>query len=175
MKMKHRIKTILYFWNVGSTVVRIKFGYACAVKSVYNIQKLTQRNRWLVVFVIDLLAVYSEMPFGKKVECSKCNGTESLLWYKEDDQTLCNECYDRCYAVKVSEQEEKPSTSQEATKTVRKSTRITRNYRTRQNPDALPKQASQKGKGRRSLFKKTVRRVFACNEVTGYNLYYYVP
>lgn len=95
------------------------------------------------------------MPFGNKVECSKCNTTESLLWNQEDGQTLCNVCYDQAVAQKVSEQEEKASTSQEGPKTVRKSTRITRNYRTRQNPDALPKQASQKGKGRRSLFKKT--------------------
>lgn len=98
------------------------------------------------------------MPFGKKVSCSKCGVSDCFLWFKEDDKTVCNDCYDRSYAVKV-EQEEKASTSQESAKTPRKSTRITRNYRTRQNPEALPKQptATQNkgGKGRRSLFKKT--------------------
>lgn len=95
------------------------------------------------------------MPFGNKVECANCNTTESVLWNKQDDKTLCYDCYQGSDATKVSEQEEKASTSQEAPKAVRKSSRITRNYRTRQNPDALPKQALQKGKGRRSLTKKT--------------------
>lgn len=97
------------------------------------------------------------MPFGKKVECDECHVTKCLLWYRELDHTVCNDCYDRARAKKAAEEvkEEQPTVVQEATKTVRKSTRITRNYRTRQNPDALPKQASQKGKGRRSLFKKT--------------------
>lgn len=98
------------------------------------------------------------MPFGEKVVCVKCDRQESQMWHPVEEGVQCNECLEiEQLALKVVEEEEqKPSISVEKPKnSAKKNTRSTRSYKTRQNPNALPKQVTPKGKGRRQIFKKT--------------------
>lgn len=108
------------------------------------------------------------MPFGVKPECIQCQRTESAMWRNTELGFICNEC-----SQKHKEEEKQlvltqmkeeasankiqacdfPNTSKIM---LRKSTRMTRNYKTRLNPYALPKPLAPKGKGRRNVFKKAV-------------------
>ncbi|KAG8223285.1 hypothetical protein J437_LFUL001562 [Ladona fulva] len=95
----------------------------------------------------------------KEPECVKCKSRTSAIWTKTESGEVCNECV---VAENVKEKEPpppppKPPIPQENNNgpklATRKSTRTTRNYKTRLNPYALPK--PPKGKGRRIIFKKS--------------------
>lgn len=99
------------------------------------------------------------MSFGKKVECIKCEKQESLMWHRIEEGVQCNECLEveqMALKVKKEEEEEKKSLAsvEKSKSAAKKNVRSTRSYKTRQNPNALPKQVTPKGKGRRQIFKK---------------------
>ncbi|XP_054290478.1 GATA zinc finger domain-containing protein 1-like [Macrosteles quadrilineatus] len=93
---------------------------------------------------------------GEKVHCYKCTKNESFMWHQTPKGVQCNDCHESEHTAKVVEEEEKKPATIEKPKTAskRNSTRASRCYKTRQNPNATPKQYSTKGKGRRSVFKK---------------------
>uniref|UniRef100_A0A1B6D1I1 GATA zinc finger domain-containing protein 1 n=1 Tax=Clastoptera arizonana TaxID=38151 RepID=A0A1B6D1I1_9HEMI len=98
------------------------------------------------------------MPLGSKVECNKCSINYSILWHvDEDKRPLCNNCNDQVLAQKPSIEEDSKinSVSEKTKSSLRKSTRATRSYKTRLNPNAVPKPSTQKGRGRRWILKKT--------------------
>ncbi|KAK6620384.1 hypothetical protein RUM43_014201 [Polyplax serrata] len=106
------------------------------------------------------------MPFGVKPECIQCQRTESAMWRNTELGFICNECSQKHKEEEkqliLSQQKEENlsnknqnSDSSSTSKIMlRKSTRMTRNYKTRLNPYALPKPLAPKGKGRRNIFKK---------------------
>lgn len=107
------------------------------------------------------------MPFGVKPECIQCQRTESAMWRNTELGFICNECSQKHKEeeklLMLSQQKEEAYASknqsdyQSTSKIMlRKSTRMTRNYKTRLNPYALPKPLAPKGKGRRNIFKKPV-------------------
>ncbi|XP_067003762.2 GATA zinc finger domain-containing protein 1 [Anabrus simplex] len=101
------------------------------------------------------------MPLGIKPKCYKCQTTECLMWKQVPEGQICHECLHSTEKGNLSVKTEEPS-AQSSSKTqdtspkiaTRKSTRNTRNYKTRLNPYALPKPVAPKGKGRRIIFKK---------------------
>lgn len=109
------------------------------------------------------------MPFGVKPQCIQCQSTESAMWRNTELGFICNECSqkhqeeEKQLALSQLKEEALASKNQNSDSSsaskimLRKSTRMTRNYKTRLNPYALPKPLAPKGKGRRNLFKKTVR------------------
>uniref|UniRef100_A0A1B6I295 GATA zinc finger domain-containing protein 1 n=1 Tax=Homalodisca liturata TaxID=320908 RepID=A0A1B6I295_9HEMI len=99
----------------------------------------------------------AKMTQNDKVQCFKCGKTESLMWHRNDKDIMCNDCNESDKTVKVEEDELKQTTILEKPKaSPRRSTKSTMNYKTRQNPNALPKQVALKGKGKRNVFKKTM-------------------
>lgn len=83
------------------------------------------------------------------------------MWRKTEDGFICNECVEQQRNSKLKTNRDQASRSKTAVdsndpNSARKSTRTTRNYKTRLNPFALPKPYTPKGKGRRIIFKKTV-------------------
>lgn len=97
-----------------------------------------------------------EMPLGNKPECVKCGVRETPLWHSTDAGNLCNACLEnkRHTETKVpakAEEEDKGGGSRP-----RRSTRITKycNAKPTGSHKVVPK-----GKGRRNLFKKTVRGI----------------
>ena len=101
------------------------------------------------------------MPFGIKPVCSKCQKIECSMWKGSQEGVLCNDCYsavEKSAVVKTEEPAKPPVTETAGGPKIatRKSTRNTRNYKTRLNPYALPKPVAPKGKGRRIIFKKSV-------------------
>lgn len=111
------------------------------------------------------------MPLRSKPVCSKCEKTEALLWIQSETGILCSDCdselKDQLKNLNLKKEDpeeniECASNSSETksnengnTKTLRRSTRNARHYKTRLNPFALPKAMLPKGKGRRIIFKKT--------------------
>jgi hypothetical protein len=108
------------------------------------------------------------MPLGIKPECVKCQKTECSMWKNTPEGKLCNDCYNviekNVSNIKVEEPVNSCKSGPQETGgpkiATRKSTRNTRSYKTRLNPYALPKPVAPKGKGRRVIFKKSVRCVF---------------
>lgn len=108
------------------------------------------------------------MPFGVKPECIQCQSTESAMWRNTELGFICNECSqkhkeeERLLALSQMKEEALANKSQNSDVSssskimLRKSTRMTRNYKTRLNLYASPKPLAPKGKGRRNLFKKAV-------------------
>lgn len=112
------------------------------------------------------------MPLKSKPICAKCEKTETPLWHQTEQGILCSDC-ERDYREQLKNpnlKKEKEDTEENVdcasnssetknengnTKTLRRSTRTTRYYKTRLNPFALPKTMLPKGKGRRIIFKKT--------------------
>lgn len=104
-----------------------------------------------------------------KLICIKCEKTESPLWHPYEDGILCNDCQiikdeplKEPHEIKKEpedrdEGENSNGSKNEngSSKVLRRSTRNTRQYKTRLNPFALPKAVLPKGKGRRVIFKKT--------------------
>lgn len=99
------------------------------------------------------------MPFGIKPECVKCQKTECSMWKNTAEGRLCNECsaaIEKSKSEKIEEAAKATVIEAGGPKiATRKSTRNTRNYKTRLNPYALPKPVAPKGKGRRIIFKKS--------------------
>lgn len=95
------------------------------------------------------------MPLGDKPECVKCGTRETPLWHSTETGNLCNTCLED---ERISETNPTARNEEEdkggLLKPTRRSTRITRycNSKTGISHKILPK-----GKGRRNLFKKTVR------------------
>lgn len=102
------------------------------------------------------------MPFGLKPKCFQCEKTDSFMWRKTEDGFICNECVEQQRNNKLRSSRDQSFNSKTTTdndpKCARKSTRTTRNYKTRLNPFALPKPYTPKGKGRRIIFKKTPQK-----------------
>lgn len=104
------------------------------------------------------------MPYGLKPECYKCKSEESSMWNTTNEGKLCNECFNKEKTENKTEDSSQTNSKQNNTNqdyvsskiVLRKSTRSTRSYKTRQNPNAIPKVLQPKGKGRRMIFKKTV-------------------
>lgn len=95
------------------------------------------------------------MPLGSKPECVKCGTQETPLWHSTEAGNLCNACLEeeRCSETNSNvrnEDEDKAG----SLKPTRRSTRITRYCNLK---SAIPHKVVPKGKGRRNLFKKTVR------------------
>ena len=104
------------------------------------------------------------MPYGLKPECIKCKSEESSMWNTTDEGEFCNECFNKDKTENKTDETSQTNSKQINTNqeyasskiVLRKSTRSTRSYKTRQNPNAIPKVLQPKGKGRRMIFKKTV-------------------
>uniref|UniRef100_A0A1B6KFZ6 GATA zinc finger domain-containing protein 1 n=1 Tax=Graphocephala atropunctata TaxID=36148 RepID=A0A1B6KFZ6_9HEMI len=96
------------------------------------------------------------MPLSDKLQCSKCDNTESLMWHRSERGIVCNDCSESDKSIPKVEEEElsQSKTSEKPKAPTRKSTKSTPNYKTRQNSSVLPKQVALKGKGKRSIFKK---------------------
>ncbi|KAH8022931.1 hypothetical protein HPB51_006361 [Rhipicephalus microplus] len=98
------------------------------------------------------------MPFGMKPTCATCKTTVSSMWRKnEQGDVLCNSCALRGHAVPT---EPEPPSAKEANGcpfTLRKSTRAKTSKLKQQQQQQQTKTAAPKGKGRRAIFKKTVR------------------
>ncbi|XP_060518996.1 GATA zinc finger domain-containing protein 1 [Cylas formicarius] len=92
------------------------------------------------------------MPYKSPIFCLKCGSTDSPLWTNAENLgVICLDCVNEAKGnisddIKEEDDEVKP---------VKRKTRTTRSYKTRLNPNAVPKQAAPKGKGRRGLQKKT--------------------
>lgn len=97
------------------------------------------------------------MPMKGVPVCLKCETTESPMWTNAENLgALCLDCVKESKDnIKTETEEENNDTKEETVKTSRKKSRTTRSYKTRLNPFALPKNAAPRGRGRRSLFKKT--------------------
>lgn len=105
------------------------------------------------------------MPLKTKPVCVKCEKTESPMWQTTEIGVLCMECdkdmreqVETSNLTKTDNQDDQDTNSTKSnengtSKGPRRSTRNTRQYKTRLNPFALPKTMMPKGKGRR--FKKT--------------------
>jgi hypothetical protein len=118
---------------------------------------------------VRLVSIYAKiifkMPLGIKPECVKCQKTECSMWKNTLEGKLCNDCFNlnekNGSNIKVEEPVNACKSSPQETGgpkiATRKSARNTRNYKTRLNPYALPKPIAPKGKGRRVIFKKSVR------------------
>ena len=98
-------------------------------------------------------------------ECFKCQSKKSDFWLKLDEGVVCNACQlaevmqeaeQGSSSCKAGAQESGSGTLGGSRMPLRKSTRNTRNTRSKQNPYAYPRPVPHKGKGRRSMFKKTV-------------------
>lgn len=110
---------------------------------------------------------YRIMPLGVKPKCVKCEGADSILWHGTDSGNLCNNCFESERCANTIDDDDKASnnSSNNANTNVkmesndsklqpRKSTRVTRYLKNKPPP---PLKVLPKGKGRRHIFKKTVR------------------
>lgn len=92
------------------------------------------------------------MPLKGVPTCIKCETTESPLWTNAESLgAICLNCVNEAKESIKTEAEEEEDTGGPK----KKKFKATRSYKTRLNPFALPKTAAPKGRGRRSLFKKT--------------------
>ncbi|XP_046404159.1 GATA zinc finger domain-containing protein 1 [Ischnura elegans] len=102
------------------------------------------------------------MADDKEPECVKCKSKTTSIWSKSENGEVCNECMiadavkEKEALVSVPKPPAPPEPSTGPKLATRKSTRTTRNYKTRLNPYALPK--PPKGKGRRIIFKKSTTK-----------------
>lgn len=101
------------------------------------------------------------MPLGNKPECTKCGTRETPLWHSTDAGNLCNACLEdernaEANACPKTDEEDKSGNNLKPT---RRSTRITRYCNSKSSG---PHKVVPKGKGRRNLFKKTVRETLVC-------------
>lgn len=113
------------------------------------------------------------MPFKGTPTCLKCEAKESPLWTNAENLgALCLNCVNEAKQNLKEEQED----DEEENKQTRRKLRPTRSYKTRQNPFAVPKTPAPKGKGRRSLFKKTPMKspTAVATTVTGESIFYKV-
>lgn len=96
------------------------------------------------------------MSFGVQVECSRCDRQESVMWHAKEEGILCNDCIlsNKLDPKEVKEELSAPDEPEEKSTSKRSLRNSTRSYKTRQNPNAIPKQPTPKGKGRRQAFKK---------------------
>lgn len=95
------------------------------------------------------------MPLKPNVACLKCETNESLMWTNvEGLGVICFDCVKETKDKIKAELEEEDDKVDAVVKT-KKKPRTTRSYKTRLNPLALPKTTIPKGRGRRSLFKRT--------------------
>uniref|UniRef100_A0A1B6FQT2 GATA zinc finger domain-containing protein 1 n=1 Tax=Cuerna arida TaxID=1464854 RepID=A0A1B6FQT2_9HEMI len=102
------------------------------------------------------IVVRVKISHNDKVQCFKCGKTESPMWHRIYKDIMCNECNESDKTIKVEEDELKQTAVSDKPKaSPRRSTKSTLNYKTRQNPNALPKQVALKGRGKRNVFKKT--------------------
>ncbi|XP_071452240.1 GATA zinc finger domain-containing protein 1 [Hetaerina americana] len=98
----------------------------------------------------------------KEPECVKCKAKSSSIWSTSECGEVCNDCTvadtlkEKESIVNVPKVASAPEPSTGPKLATRKSTRTTRNYKTRLNPYALPK--PPKGKGRRIIFKKSATK-----------------
>lgn len=99
----------------------------------------------------------SNMPMKGVPVCLKCETNESPMWTNAENLgAICLNCVNETKDnVKTETEEENNEAKDDASKTNRRKTRTARSYKTRLNPFALPKNTIPKGRGRRSLFKKT--------------------
>lgn len=105
------------------------------------------------------------MPLGNKPECTKCGTRETPLWHSTDAGNLCNACLED---ERNAEANACPKTDEEVANTLKPTRRSTRITRYCNSKTSGPHKVVPKGKGRRNLFKKTVRNtrephVFLCN------------
>lgn len=92
------------------------------------------------------------MPLKGVPTCLKCEATESPLWTNAESLgAICLNCVNEAKDNMKQEAEEEEDTGGPKKKKIK----ATRSYKTRLNPFALPKTPAPKGRGRRSLFKKT--------------------
>ena len=92
------------------------------------------------------------MPLRGSPECLKCGSHESSLWTNAESLgIICLDCVNE--AKDEAKSDDEGDNTKDDTKS-RKRTRMTRSYKTRLNPFALPKIGAPKGRGRRALFKK---------------------
>ncbi|XP_022904454.1 GATA zinc finger domain-containing protein 1 [Onthophagus taurus] len=96
------------------------------------------------------------MPLKNHPECLKCGTTESSIWTNAENLgAICLDCVNEAKDEDKSEDENNDeSTNKTEGKSSKKRMRITRSYKTRLNPFAIPKTVAPKGRGRRALFKK---------------------
>lgn len=96
------------------------------------------------------------MPLGSKPECVKCGTRETPLWHSTEAGNLCNSCLEdeRNSEVNLNTKNEEEDKGG-SLKPTRRSTRITRYC----NSKPISHKIVPKGKGRRNLFKKTVRLI----------------
>lgn len=97
------------------------------------------------------------MPMKGIPVCLKCETNESPMWTNAENLgAICLNCVNETKDnTKTEAEEETNETKDDTSKPNRRKTRTTRSYKTRLNPFALPKNAIPKGRGRRSLLKKT--------------------
>lgn len=92
------------------------------------------------------------MPLRGVPTCLKCETTESPLWTNAESLgAICLNCVNEAKDTIKNEAEEEDETGGSK----KKKFKATRSYKTRLNPFALPKTPAPKGRGRRSMFKKT--------------------
>lgn len=95
------------------------------------------------------------MPLKGVPTCLKCETTESPLWTNAESLgAICLNCVNEAKDNMKNEAEEAEDETA-VTGTKKKKFKATRSYKTRLNPFALPKTPAPKGRGRRSMFKKT--------------------
>lgn len=92
------------------------------------------------------------MPLKGVPTCLKCETTESPLWTNAESLgAICLNCVNEAKDNLKTEAEEE----EENGAPKKRKFKATRSYKTRLNPFALPKVPAPKGRGRRSMFKKT--------------------
>ncbi|XP_025830225.1 GATA zinc finger domain-containing protein 1-like, partial [Agrilus planipennis] len=101
---------------------------------------------------------------------------ESPLWTNAENLgAICLDCVNEARDSLKNEQEEEYDDKQDGEqKSSKKKTRLTRSYKTRLNPFAIPKLGTSKGKGRRSMFKKAPIKApdSVATPITGQSVFY---
>lgn len=94
------------------------------------------------------------MPLKGIPVCLKCETTESPMWTNAENLgALCLDCVNEAKSNLKSELDDEIDSKDD--KGNKRKSRTTRSYKTRLNPFAIPKSSLPKGRGRRSIFKKT--------------------